>query len=448
MPRMRLVLTCYSVRGRAMKMSNVQVVPFSPTRISVKDFGPVKEADIHLGKVTVLMGPNNTGKTYITVLMPVLEQLARGWRFAQAMMAPPKYTLEDFTMLYLDREVLDAMRRFYSVNNPEELVRRGAERAEIKFELKPEGEQIGDVIELEIQIGKSGVVNSKLYGFDELFETNKAPAIEPVVYIPAERALVMRTLKQILRLYVETSYLGAPPHERKLMQLISEKIRLPEVSRLFLVQLLDVEKFTQKERERAYTAPALELLEEGVLGGRLEMDRGFSITYREIGAEKPIDLINTSAMVSELSALYLLSGQLRKDWWLIIEEPEAHVHPRGQATIARYFAMLARLGVNVIAITHSDLIALKLAQMVGLAGLSPEERVKLGYRGDEYLTKEELALYSFEPTEDGSIARKVEVLETGEVSELPTYTNVVEEMYGEAVRLLELHGKIPKVSEG
>jgi predicted ATPase len=64
--------------------------------------------------------------------------------------------------------------------------------------------------------------------------------------------------------------------------------------------------------------------------------------------------------------------------------------------------MLARLGVNVIATTHSDLIALKLAQMVGLAGLSPEESVKLGYSEDEYLTKEELALYSFEP-EDGSV---------------------------------------------
>ena len=84
--------------------------------------------------------------------------------------------------------------------------------------------------------------------------------------------------------------------------------------------------------------------------------------------------------------------------------------------------------------------------MVGLAGLSPEDRVKLGYRGDEYLTKEELALYSFEP-EDGSIARKKEVSETGEVSGLPTYTNVVEETYREAVKLLELHGKIPKVSE-
>jgi predicted ATPase len=141
------------------------------------------------------------------------------------------------------------------------------------------------------------------------------------------------------------------------------------------------------------------------------------------------------------------SGTLKEGWWLIVEEPEAHVHPEGQATIARYFAKLARLGVNVMATTHSDIIALKLAQMVGLADLSPEERERLGYRGDEYLTKEELALYSFEPTEDGSIARKIEVSETDEVSELPTYSNVLEEMYREAVRLLELHGKIPKVDE-
>jgi hypothetical protein len=30
---------------------------------------------------------------------------------------------------------------------------------------------------------------------------------------------------------------------------------------------------------------------------------------------------------------------------------------------------------------------------------------------------------------------------------LPTYTSVVEEMHREAVKLLELHGKIPKVIE-
>jgi predicted ATPase len=231
------------------------------------------------------------------------------------------------------------------------------------------------------------------------------------------------------------------------MQLMYDEIRIGAV-KLFLDALLDMEKFTLEEREKAYVAPALDLLEREVLGGRLEMDRDFSVSFYEAGAEKPIDLINASAMVSELSAIYILSGALKEGWWLIVEEPEAHVHPRGQMGIARFMAMLARLGVNVIVITHSDLIALKLAQIVGLTGLSPEERERLGYTKDEYLTKEELALYLMEPTEEGSVARKVEVSETGEVSSLPTYTNVVEETYSEAVKLLELHGKIPKVIEG
>jgi predicted ATPase len=432
---------CDSVRGGAMKAPNVQVVPFAPTRISVKDFGPIREADVHLGKLTVLMGPDNMGKSYFTVLMPVLGELIRNWRYAQALMTPTNYTftLKDFE-LQLNVMLYDILHIFYSVE-PEELIRRGAEKTEIKFELRSKE---GQAVVLEVQIDKSGV-NTKLHGFDELFVCNKAPIIKPVVYIPAERAGIMRALKQFLRLFLATSLLSAPLHKRK-VQLMSERIRLPGASMFFLEQLLGVEKFTKKERERAFTAPALELLEE-VLGGRLEMREDLSIRYYPIGAGKPLKLINASAMASELSAIYILSGALKEGWWLVVEEPEAHVHPKGQMGFARFMAKLARLGVNVMATTHSDIIALKLAQMVGLTGLSPEERERLGYRGDEYLPKEELALYSFEP-EDGSVARKIEVSETGEVSELPTYSNVLEEMYGEAVRLLELHGKIPKVGEG
>jgi predicted ATPase len=421
-------------------MTKVTPVPFTLKKVSVKDFGPIKEASIDLARLTVLMGPDNVGKSYFTVLMPVLEELIRNWRYAQALMSPTNFTLKDFE-LQLNVMLYDILHIFYSIE-PEELIRRGAEKAEIEFELRSKE---GQAVVLEVQIDKSGV-NSKLHGFDELFESSKAPAIEPVVYIPAERAGMMRTLKQLLRLSLATSWLSAPPHKRKVIQLMSERIRLPGASMFFLEQLLGVEKFTQREREKAYVAPALDLLED-VLGGRIEVYWDLSVRYYPFGAEKPLKLINASAMVSELSAIYILSGTLKEGWWLVVEEPEAHVHPEGQATIARYFAKLARLGVNVMATTHSDIIALKLAQMVGLTGLSPEERERLGYRGDEYLKKEELAIYSFEP-EDGSIARKVELSETGEVSELPTYSNVVEEMYGEAVRLLELHGKIPKVSEG
>jgi predicted ATPase len=349
-------------------MTKVAPVPFALTRIHVKDFGPVKEADVHLGKVTVLMGPNNAGKTYFTLLVPVLEQLAREWRFAQAFISPLKYTLEDFIQYHLAKAFDDVACRLYSVNRPEELIRRGSEKAVLRFELRPE-EEIGDALELEIQIKKTGAINPRFHGFRELFEANKVPEIKPVIYIPAERAGIMRTFRQLLRLYVATSYLGA--HERKAIQLMSKRVRLHGVSRLFFDALLDMEKFTLEEREKVHAAPALKLLEEGVLGGSLEMGRDFSVTFYEAGVEKPIDLINASSMVSELSAIYLLSGALKEGWWLIIEEPEAHVHPRGQIGIARFMAMLARLGVKVMATTHSDLIALKLAQMVGLTGLTP-----------------------------------------------------------------------------
>ncbi|MFZ8857824.1 MAG: AAA family ATPase [Candidatus Caldarchaeales archaeon] len=414
------------------------VVRFAPTKIFVKDFGPIKEADIDLGKVTILMGPNNTGKTYTVVLMPLLERLVRWWSIAS------------FLRRELFTEVLvDTLLRLYSVDGPEDLVRRGSDKAELRFVLKPEGDQSGDSLELKIRIDKSGAVGYSFHVFGELLETEKVPKISPLIYIPAERAGIMRTYKQLLRLHIETSWLSAPPHlRRKLTQLMmSERIRLPGVVGVLLDQILNTEKFTLEERKKAFVAPALDLLEEEVLRGRLEMGEDLSVMYYEAGAEKPIDLINASSMVSEVSAIYLLSGMLSEGWWLIIEEPEAHVHPRGQMGLARFMAALARLGVNVIATTHSDLIALKLAQMVGLAGLSPQDRRKLGYREDEYLTKEELALYFMEPTEEGSVARKVEVSETGEVSELPTYSKVVEEMYGEAVKLLELHGKIPKISE-
>jgi predicted ATPase len=270
-----------------------------------------------------------------------------------------------------------------------------------------------------------------------------------VVYIPAERAGMMRTYKQLLRLYLESMRLP-PSLETRAKKVMGEeyvsRIRLPGVVGILLDEILKVDEFTSKERDASKFKNALELLEDQTLQGVIELGEDLAVTYTEKRSGQSFDLINTSSMVSEVSAIYILTKLLRPNSWFVIEEPEAHVHPKGQMGIARFLAALARSGVNVFITTHSDLIALKLANMVGLAKLKEDYRVSLGYKPDEYLERTQLALYFMEPGDKGSIAKRIEVSETGEIEELPTYSKVIEEMYGESVELLKLYGKIPTLS--
>ena len=47
--------------------------------ISVRNFGPIAEADLDLRPLTVFVGPSNTGKTYLSVLIYVLHSVFGGF---------------------------------------------------------------------------------------------------------------------------------------------------------------------------------------------------------------------------------------------------------------------------------------------------------------------------------------------------------------------------------
>ena len=50
----------------------------SHLKISVRDFGPIAEADIDLRPMTVFVGPSNTGKSYLAILVYALHQFFSG----------------------------------------------------------------------------------------------------------------------------------------------------------------------------------------------------------------------------------------------------------------------------------------------------------------------------------------------------------------------------------
>jgi predicted ATPase len=416
-----------------------------PTRIYVKDFGPVAEADIELKPLTVLMGPNNIGKTYISTLLLIADNIIDFLNFYPIL---PEFIRDKPNVLdFVKQNLEESFARLYSVNNLGELVKIGAEEAEISIQFEQQLKD-GNVTYFDVKITTTKEGNIQIKSLMPAF----VPIMRGVVYVPAERAGMMRTYKQLLRLYLESfRRLPLPPSlEKRAKKIMGEesisRIRLPGVISILLDEILSIDKFTIKERAESKYRKALKLLEDETLQGVIEFGEGLAVTYTEKRSGQSFDLINTSSMVSEVSAIYILTKLLRPNSWFVIEEPEAHVHPKGQMGIARFLAALARSGVNVFITTHSDLIALKLANMVGLAKIKEDDRVKLGYGPDEYLEREKLALYFMEPGDEGSTAKRIEVSETGEVEELPTYSKVVEEMYGEAVKLLKLHGKIPTLS--
>ena len=84
-------------------------------------------------------------------------------------------------------------------------------------------------------------------------------------------------------------------------------------------------------------------------------------------------------MVSELAPVVLyLRHVVRPEDVIIIEEPEAHLHPAMQVEFTRQLAAAVRAGVRVIATTHSERILEELANLVRISGLSEADRKDIG----------------------------------------------------------------------
>ena len=170
-----------------------------------------------------------------------------------------------------------------------------------------------------------------------------------------------------------------------------------------------------------------EILESEVLRGEIEVRKpaaGYpEFRYRPRKSEQTLRMSQSSSMVSELAPLvFFLRDVVRPGDTLIIEEPEAHLHPAAQTKVALTLARLVRAGVRVIITTHSDWLLEQIGNLV-----REGEVMKLGKNETEqetWLTKEEVGAWWFrtdkpvkeipfehiagiEPTEYGEVAEEL-----------------------------------------
>ena len=421
-------------------------------RIKVSDFGPIGNGEVELRSLTVFAGPSNTGKSWLATLIYVFEQHFKGdknaalaqllysghgdqkpqfperpdvWLECIAKKEAISLTVDDKKVLAIFlkdrcRDIETEILRCFGLSELRHLSREGSGKAASVTVLDDDAirspatcfhfavsgdEALSPDIEIADQLKLQRIPPPFYEQFSKKFaediQDDKLSPWRVVVapflfkndnagyYLPADRGGVMHLYHTIVSALVRNASRISPGRNTPM---------LSGVMGDFLQNLLDIdiEKQGHTESDRA------ESLERKLLKGSISIEKS-DIEYPRF-AYSPADwgrflsFLNVSSMVSELApvALYL-RHHVREGDLLILEEPEAHLHPAMQVAFVREIAEWVRQGIRVILTTHSEWVLEELANIVA-AGEAGET---------DGLGRQAVGMWLFEPQQSLSGATRI-----------------------------------------
>ena len=156
--------------------------------------------------------------------------------------------------------------------------------------------------------------------------------------------------------------------------------------------------------------------------------------------DKEISMHQSSSTVKELAPLFLyLKYKVAPGSLLIIEEPEAHLHPENQRILAKLLVRLIRKGVKLFITTHSDYLLDQLSSFIMLSRTkSKKQREELNYDKDDYLKPDEIGVhvFQFDKKSKGYKIEEVEISAEDGISQ-EEFLKVNEALYEESIKIRE-----------
>ena len=458
-------------------------------KIAVKNFGPIADATINLHPLTVFVGPSNTGKTYFSTLIYALDGVFTGhskfpgrfkrlgihgfndllnqnWDAIRSILKklntsdqsikfsdlPPEIRASLESDLKDPESTANELKRCFDLNSITELIRlKNGQRSEmnVSLEVRRENQRLWNfnIEGCGSNFAVRGSVNEDLMIYDKdslISHSHKELDIDDLFswvaieldrhrekrfYLPAARSGIMQSHRVIASSLVERATRGglAP-------------LEIPTFSGVvadFMQQLILYEKSKAPNKKIHHLADALE---SGVLAGQILMKPTSSgypeFLYRPHTTGEEIRPTRAASMVSELAPVVLfLRGGIRPGDTLIIEEPEAHLHPGAQTEIALTLAGLVRAGVRVVVTTHSDWLLKEIANLIRIGELKRKGVQKVETMvPSNWLLPEEVGTWWFQ--KDGIV--KHIPFDPTEGIEPKDYEDVAYKLYDRSVNLQDL----------
>ena len=467
--------------------------------MKIRNFGPIKKADIDIAPLTIFVGPNSSGKSYSALLIhTLLNPFNKNSSKSQInlTMTPLEYLIENNEELYneFNREFidyLDSSSEFSEVSFEfpkdkfDQLIFDGIGRyyrdsveAKLKDNFNISLNDLNNIITNEsfnLKFNDICLMNDNgnliienfsintIMGFDEIDRKNRKLilsisrtngnvliSLNPVAlnltriknrFIPSIiygiiSEIVIHSLTDNSYYLPTSSYTIAYNLNSILSREINGEGKSSKINKELMALLLK----NNNIGEGFYKDIAIEMSKE-IFGGVLEFKEDYSgIKFIDLKNNVEFSFDSISSSIKELAPLikYLADVSQINDT-LIIEEPENHLHPKNQRILVKYMVKLVNNGLNIILNTHSDYMLEQFNNFIRLGEVDSKKLDDLNYSKENILNPSEIAIYNFKKDCDYQyIPELIDINKTGFIDE--NFSKITDELYDESVEIIDSMG--------